>query len=131
MIVISKAYSFDSAHRLQNPDWSDEKNDEIFGKCSRIHGHTYTLEVSVTGPVDPLNGMILNYFILDMVVKPIVERLDHQFLNTIFSFLTTAENMVVGIAQWVEVELIQRYDDVRLAQVTLQETPKTKAVWRP
>ena len=130
MITISKSYSFDSAHQLwddvQPPEW----NHNIFGKCAREHGHTYTLEVEVTGDIDPVSGMILNYFLLDMVVKPIVERLDHHNLNDIFApALTTAENMVGIIASWVQLELGARYDDIFVRKVTLQETPKTKAVW--
>ena len=130
MIVISKQYSFDSAHQLWDPELSIGDNVERFGKCSRLHGHTYSLEVAVTGDVDPVSGMILNYFLLDAVVKPVVDRLDHRNLNDIFDGLTTAENMVGRIAVLVADELTARYDNIFVAQVTLRETPKTKAVWR-
>lgn len=130
MLAISKQWSFDSAHQLWRVDWTEEQNDTVFGKCSRLHGHTYLLEVAVTGDVDPVSGMILNYFLLDAVVKPIIERLDHQNLNEIFDGLTTAENMVSRIALLVQDELAARYDNIFVAQVTLQETPKTRAIWR-
>lgn len=129
MITISKAYSFDSAHQLVRPDWSQEKNQEVFGKCYNEHGHTYRLEVEVSGDIDPVTGMILNYFLLDKIVKPIVEQLDHKHLNFIFKEITTAENMVGEIAGWIDSDLAERYDNIFLRKVTLQETPKTRAVW--
>ncbi len=128
-IWISKQWSFDAAHRLYVDDWSLDKNNEVFGKCVRPHGHTYNLEATVTGPV--VNGMVLNYFDLDRIVKPIVERLDHYDLNEIFhGMLTTAENMVERIAELIVDELAMQYDSVLLVEVVLRETPKTRAVWR-
>jgi 6-pyruvoyltetrahydropterin/6-carboxytetrahydropterin synthase len=129
MITISKSYSFDASHRLMRAEWDAEQNETAFGKCSRLHGHTYTLEVEVTGEVDKTTGMIFNYFDLDKVVKPIVDRLDHYDLNNIFMMLTTAENMVENIAGVIETELARVTDYVKVRKVTLSETPKTKAVW--
>lgn len=131
-ITISKAYSFDAAHQLKNSGWTKKENEEVFGKCAALHGHTYRLEVAVRGDIDPVTGMILNYFLLDKIVKPIVEQVDHKNLNDVFvDHLTTAEEMVKTIALWVQTDLEGRYDNIHVAQVTLQETPKTKAVWRP
>ena len=133
MISISKSYSFDAAHTLLNRDWSQAKNDMVFGKCARPHGHTYTLDVTIQGLVEPETGMILNYFDLDKIVKPIVdEQLDHRDLNMVFKdILTTAENMVAEIANNLDLILIDRYPDARffLVKVSLSETPKTTAVW--
>lgn len=130
MIVISKMYSFDSAHRLVRTDMPEEWNMQTFGKCFRLHGHTYTLEVAVSGEVNEETGMILNYFDLDKIVKPIVDgELDHQYLNHVPMFkgvLTTAENMVQILGSTI-------YDllpfGVNLDQVALSETPKTLALW--
>lgn len=131
MIVISKQWSFDAAHQLENFTYSPETNDAVFGKCARLHGHTYTVEVAVNGDVNAATGMIMNYFDLDSMVKPHIERMDHHFLNDVFpDMLTTAENMVREIASWVQIDLVQR-GGPRLTQVTLSETPKTKALWRP
>ena len=128
-IHISKQWSFDSAHRLYVDDWSQDKNDRVFGKCTRPHGHTYNLEVTITGPI--IDGMVLNYFDLDKIIRPIVERLDHRNLNEVFiGMLTTAENMVERIAQLVIDEIGARSDAIIVSQVTLKETPKTRAVWR-
>jgi len=133
MISISKSYSFDSAHRLENPDWTQEENEAIFGKCFSKHGHTYKLTVEVAAVLDTETGMVLNYFDLDKIVKPIVETLDHEDLNKIFrnelGGRTTAENMVREIRDRIEVYLEDRHPTVTLQSVTLQETPKTTAKW--
>ncbi len=134
MISISKWYSFDAAHQLWNPDLSGMQNLEAFGKCANPHGHTYSLDVTIQGPVEQETGMILNYFDLDKVVKPLVDgHLDHRDLNTVFEgMLTTAENMVDKIADMINMALFERYGeeiDFYLSMVALSETPKTSAVW--
>lgn len=133
MIYISKQYSFDSTHQLRRYDWDQQKNWDVFGKCSRQHGHTYYLEVMVGGALNLETGMIINYFDLDKIVKPIVDdRLDHINLNLLFpKMLTTAENLVEQIANWLLKEIDLRYDTVSVERVTLQETLKTKAIWTP
>lgn len=130
---ISKQYSFDAAHQLYVPDLSDEENFSAFGKCARLHGHTYTLEVEVAGEVNPRTGMVMNYFNIDKVVKPIVDMLDHRNLNDHFDVLTTAENMVREIAHTIASALMIHFEGrwTALSKVTLSETPKTKATWEP
>lgn len=132
MITISKSYSFDSAHQLYVDENGPHWNEEEFGKCSRVHGHTYTLKVFITGQVIEENGMIMNFFDIDAFMKPIIEMLDHKFLNglAIFSgMLTTSENMVQKIAKQIQYEVEMR--GRRLLQVELSETPRTKAIWTP
>ena len=133
MISISKSYSFDAAHQLFRNDWTPEKNIDVFGKCARLHGHTYTLDITVEGMVDSETGMILNYFDLDKVVKPIVDgEFDHRDLNKVFKgMLTTAENMVTEISDQLDLILEDRYpaSEFSLVMVSLSETPKTTTVW--
>ena len=137
MISISKSYSFDAAHKLDLPECTVEENLAMFGKCNRLHGHTYTLTVEVSGRIDDKTGMILNYFDLDKIVKPIVDgRLDHEFMNEVFpEVLTTAENMVQIISRWLIVEFNyaqpEELPSLRyiLESLTLSETPKTTAKW--
>ena len=133
MISISKQYSFDAAHQLWRNDWDEGMNLDIFGKCARPHGHTYTLDVTVEGKVDFETGMILNYFDLDKVVKPLVDgEFDHRDLNKVFKgILTTAENMVAEIAEQIDLILESQYpaSEFVLVMVSLSETPKTTAVW--
>ncbi|MBX7094157.1 MAG: 6-carboxytetrahydropterin synthase [Flavobacteriales bacterium] len=101
--VIRKS-SFNSAHRLHNPEWTEEKNNQIFGKCNRpnYHGHNYSLFVHVTGPIDPETGYVMDTKILgDLMEKLIEERFDHKNLNLDvpeFAHLNpTAENIAVVI----------------------------------
>ena len=132
MITISKEFHFSAGHQLYKEEWSREKNLEVFGNCANEHGHNYILEVTVTGDVDPVTGMILNYYLLNKIVGPMIDMLDHceGTLNKVFApVLTTAENMVSSIAEWIQHDLAARYDNIFLHKLVLQETPKTKAVW--
>ena len=103
MITISKRYDFDAAHQLHLDHCSAAENEAMFGKCNNLHGHTYSLVVEVGGRIHPETGMVLNYFDLDKIVKPIVDgKLDHTFLNDLFeNVLTTSENMVSLLAPMI------------------------------
>ena len=128
MISISKSYDFDAAHMLDNDMCTINENLAMFGKCNNLHGHTYKLTVEVSGEIDVATGMVLNYFTLDEVVKPIVDReLDHSYLNEVFpEILTTAENILMEIGKRLALKLPH---NVKLQSITLQETPKTTAKW--
>lgn len=130
MITISKSYDFSAHHRLLNPGWHSTVNRKAFGRCYDDHGHNYKLTVEVDGQVDRATGMILNYFDLDRIVKPIVESYgDHKSLNKTFRSLrgrVTAENLVVAFADLIRLKLP---DGVILTSVTIQETDKTRATW--
>lgn len=83
-ITVFRKAHFNAAHRLFNPNWSDEKNQEIFGKCNNpnYHGHNYQLEVSVRGEVDPDTGYVIDMKVLKELIKEHVEdRYDHKNLN--------------------------------------------------
>jgi len=75
---------FNAAHRLENPNWDDQKNREVFGKCNNpnFHGHNYDLEVKVTGFVNPQTGFVMNIKELSNLINTyIIERFDHKNLN--------------------------------------------------
>ncbi len=75
---------FNAAHRLFLPQWSDEKNAEVFGKCSNpnYHGHNYELEVGITGSIDPITGFVMDVAELKSIIKTEVEDpFDHKNLN--------------------------------------------------
>ena len=82
--MITRRLHFCAAHRLSVSEWSSEKNAEIFGGCANPnwHGHNYELEVTVTGRVDPVTGMVMNLVELDRILQAeIVSRFDHRFIN--------------------------------------------------
>lgn len=124
--VFRKAH-FNAAHRLHNPNWSDEKNDEIYGLCNNAnyHGHNYDLEVKVTGEVNPETGYLIDLKVLSDIIKDKVEKkFDHKNLNLdIPEFKDTipsTENFCYLIWQILDKEL---GDDLEV-QVRLFETPR-------
>ena len=100
-IAIVRKEHFNAAHRLHNPNWSLEKNKEVFGKCNNpnYHGHNYELFVKVTGEIDPETGMVYDLKKLkDIIRGSIIDKFDHKNLNLDteeFKQLNpTAENIV-------------------------------------
>jgi 6-pyruvoyltetrahydropterin/6-carboxytetrahydropterin synthase len=75
---------FNAAHRLNNPHWSDEKNERVYGKCNNyhFHGHNYDLVVQVTGEIDPETGYVMDMKVLsDLIKTEVLEPFDHKNLN--------------------------------------------------
>jgi len=124
---------FNAAHRLYRPDWNDQKNLEIFGKCSNpnYHGHNYELEVGVTGEVDPETGFLIDLKLLKEIIREHVEdALDHKNLNKeVKEFETlnpTVENIAFVIYQKIKKHIDPRYD----LEIKLYETPRNFVVYR-
>lgn len=99
---VCRRVSFNSAHRLYRKDWSEEKNNSIFGKCNNpnYHGHNYVMEVWIEGEIDPQTGYVIDLKILkDIIHQNIVERFDHKNLNLDCSefenLIPTAENIIL------------------------------------
>ncbi|MCB0334143.1 MAG: 6-carboxytetrahydropterin synthase [Bdellovibrionales bacterium] len=129
MLTLTKTFHFAASHTLHNPNWSQEKNEQIFQKCARLHGHNYVLEVTVCGPINPDTGMVMNATELSAVVKEsIIDELDHRDLNSDIVWLegkiTTAENLNEAIWNRLAPMFAQRSDDVSLYELKLWETPK-------
>jgi 6-pyruvoyltetrahydropterin/6-carboxytetrahydropterin synthase len=81
---LTRRVTFAAAHRYRRPDWSDERNDQVFGLCAResFHGHSYVCDVVVTGEIDSTTGMIVDLGLLDRVLATEVrERFDHRNIN--------------------------------------------------
>lgn len=81
---LTRRVRFSAAHRYYRPEWSPERNRDVFGPCANPHGHghNYLLEVTVAGEVDPETGFCVDLGMLDRVLKEeVVDRLDHQHLN--------------------------------------------------
>ncbi len=107
MIYITRREHFNAAHKLHNPSWSEEKNNEMFGKCANPnwHGHNYNLYVTVKGEVNPDMGYSVNLKELSLVIRTyITDKLDHKNLNLDVDFMKglmpSTEN--VAIAIWKE-----------------------------
>lgn len=81
---LTRRVVFNAAHRYRVPEWSDERNEQVFGLCARpsFHGHTYVCDVTVTGSVDPKTGMLVDLGLFDRVLaEEVRHRLDHRNLN--------------------------------------------------
>lgn len=103
-VAVFRKEHFNAAHRLNNPNWSEEKNQKVFGKCNNpnFHGHNYELIVKVTGEVDPETGYVMDMKMLsDLIKERVLDRFDHKNLNldtSEFSELNpTAENIAIVI----------------------------------
>ena len=127
MIYITRRERFNAAHRLFRPEYSDEKNLEVFGKCSNPnwHGHNYELFVTVKGEVDPETGFLVNLKRLSEVIREqVISRLDHKNINLEVDFmqgkLASTENLAVGI--WQVLEPYVKSLDVQLHSVKVTES---------
>lgn len=132
-ITVHRKAHFNAAHRLFNPNWSDEKNFEVFGKCSNpnYHGHNYELIVSLTGEIDKETGYVYDLGKLKDLIKIKVEDvLDHKNLNIeVEEFKNvnpTAENISVVIYNKLRVNIPEHLD----LEVTLYETPRNYVTYR-
>jgi len=103
-VAVFRKEHFNAAHRLHNSNWSEEKNDKVFGKCNNpnYHGHNYEVVVKLVGVPNPDTGYVFDMKILsDIVSKHIVDRFDHKNLNVDvneFKHLNpTAENISIVI----------------------------------
>lgn len=126
-VKVSRKAHFNAAHRLYRQDWTDERNDAIFGKCNNpnFHGHNYELVVSVTGQVDPETGFVMDMKVLKELIKDRVEdALDHKNLNVevpeFKNLNPTAENIAIVI--WNK--LRKQIDNSKELEVVLFETPR-------
>ena len=126
-VTVSRKAHFNAAHRLYRKDWSDEKNNDVFGKCNNpnFHGHNYELIVSVTGEIDQETGYVIDIKVLKDIIKAEIEdAFDHKNLNLEvpeFEQLNpTAENIAVVIYNKLKLKLDQDLD----LEITLYETPR-------
>lgn len=133
MLTITRTFDFCAGHRLFRPDWSPEKNKQIFGLCANEagHGHNYTLEVSVSGPIDPETGMIMNLRELKETVRDqVISEVDHKNLNVdvpwMRGVIPTTEQFADRIWARIEEVLGARVPQVRLTAIVLHETNNNK-----
>lgn len=127
MIHITRRERFNAAHRLFNPEWSDEKNMEVYGKCSNPnwHGHNYVLYVTVRGDIDPDIGYVVDLKKLSRIIREtIIEKVDHKNLNLEVDFMkgkmVSTENIAKAI--WEELEPQIKALDIELHSIRLEET---------
>ena len=117
-VSITKEMTFDSCHNLREYD----------GKCAKLHGHTYKIQITCKGQINPETGMVLDFGIVKKYMKEIVDEYDHAYLNNKMEFNTTAENMVCFIFDRLYVKILEETNKhVELVKVRLWETPTSFA----
>jgi len=129
---VGRRETFNAAHRLFKPEWSDEKNLEVFGKCSNpnYHGHNYVLEVWIDGEINPETGFVIDLRFLKKIIQDkVVERFDHRNLNLdcpeFKGINPTTENISVVIWDILRANLP---DDLAI-EVHMEETRKNKVIY--
>jgi 6-pyruvoyltetrahydropterin/6-carboxytetrahydropterin synthase len=133
MIYITRKLEFCASHRLYNPEYSDKKNEEVFGLCNNPngHGHNYVMEVTVCGEVDPETGMVLDLKALKKLVnEKIIVKVDHKNLNVDVPFLKnvipTAENLAIRFWETLE----SKIENGQLHEIKLYESERNFVIYR-
>ena len=125
MPFLTKQYKFCAAHRYWNSSWSESENKNIFGKDIYIHGHNYSLDITISGPIVESSGFIINLkFLNELVEKKIINLLDHSQIEKDIEWFDnrqpSTENLVLFI--WSQIA-----EDIpapaKLYSIKLRETP--------
>ncbi len=126
-VAVYRKEHFNAAHRLYNPDWDNQRNDEVFGVCNNpnYHGHNYDVVVKVTGEIDPETGYVCDLKWLKQIVRDtVVKRFDHKNLNLdtkeFKNLNPTAENIAVVIYDLLRPQIDPEMD----LKITLYETER-------
>lgn len=133
---LTRRVSFAAAHRYRRPEWDDAQNDAAFGPCARpqYHGHSYTCDVTVSGPVNETTGMVIDLRVLDGALRAeVIDRYDHRNLNVDIPefadgrWIPTGENLA-----WLVARDVQRAigSAAVVTQVTVAEDATLSAAWR-
>jgi len=127
MIYLTRRERFSAAHRMFRHDWTDEKNMEVFGKCSnpKWHGHNYELFVTIKGELSDNHGFVINISTLKQIILDrIIQKLDHKNINLEVDFMAgkiaTTENLAIAI--WEELKPNIEREGATLHCVRISET---------
>tara|TARA_B100000927_G_scaffold261767_1_gene232216 strand:- start:10 stop:423 length:414 start_codon:yes stop_codon:yes gene_type:complete len=131
-ISVTRKEHFNCAHRLHNPNWSDEKNTSFYGKCNNpnYHGHNYNLEVTITGALNEESGYLIDMKLLsDIIKEEILNPFDHKNLNLdvedFKNLNPTAENMAIVMYN----KLKNRLDNHFEIKIKLYETERNSVIY--
>ena len=118
--IITKKYHFCASHKYGNSNWSEEKNYEVFGKDYNNHGHNYILEVSVTGPIDPDSGWLVDLQKLNVLVRSrIVDVIDHSQIEKDIDWFKGKQPSSENILVWAWNEIAPRMEQGTIHRLRL------------
>jgi 6-pyruvoyltetrahydropterin/6-carboxytetrahydropterin synthase len=131
MVFVTRKEHFNAAHRLYNPNWSEEKNYEVFGRCANVnwHGHNFELIVTVSGQPDPETGFVIDLKVLGDIIKAeIIDKVDHKNLNLDVDFMkdkiASCEIFIIEIWKILAPIIKERASNAKLHYLKLVETNK-------
>ena len=125
MVYLTRKEHFNAAHKLFNPNWSAEKNDEVFGKCANAnwHGHNYNLFVTIKGEPNPDTGFIMNVKELSQIIqRQVLDKLDHKNLNVDVDFMKDILPSTENLAKQIWRQLEPHITECKLHCIKLYET---------
>ena len=123
-LFLTKVFYFNAAHQYGHSEWSNEKNWEVFGPDSKIHGHNYTLEVMVTGSINHETGFIVDLSQLkDIVQKNVVDILDHSQFDVEVDWFKDKQPSTENLAIFIWDQIVRDFDSSKLHRIRLHETP--------
>ena len=121
--ILTKKYHFCASHKYGNDNWSLEKNLQVFGKDYNTHGHNYVLEVSVTGPIDPGSGWLVDLQKLNKIIKSkVVSILDHSQIEMDIEWFKNHQPSSENILIWIWEQIADSIQDCSLHRLRLVET---------
>ncbi len=126
-VAVSRREHFNSAHRLHNVNWSDDKNASVFGKCNNpnFHGHNYELEVKVIGEIDENTGYVIDTkYLSDLIKESVLDKFDHKNLNLDVEEFKVLNPTTENIAMIIYMILRPLIDDKYELKIKLYETPR-------
>jgi 6-pyruvoyltetrahydropterin/6-carboxytetrahydropterin synthase len=127
-VSITRRATFAAAHVLCRPDWSEERNREVFGACVNDHGHNYVIEVTVSGPIDAETGMVVNLKLVDSILRhEFIDAVDHRHLNRDVDFLTGVIPTAENIARAAFMRLASPFRPARLTRLRIVESENNSA----
>lgn len=131
MVFVSRKEHFNAAHRLYNPNWSEEKNEAVFGACANKnwHGHNFELVVTVKGIPNPDTGFVIDLKVLGDITKTeIIDKVDHKNLNLdvdfMFGKLASCEILIIEIWNILSPIITKNAPNAQLHYLKLVETNK-------
>ena len=131
MIYVSRKEHFNAAHKLYNPNWSKEKNVEVFGPCANEnwHGHNFEMVVTVKGLPDPETGFVVDLKKLSRIIRAeVIDKVDHKNLNLDVEFMqgkmASCEILIMEIWKILEGQVNRITPDGKLHAIRLYETPR-------
>jgi len=131
MVYVSRKEHFNAAHKLYNPNWSEEKNVEVFGPCANVnwHGHNFELITTVKGEPDPETGFVIDLKALSILIKEeIIDKVDHKNLNLDVDFMqgkmASCEILVMEFWKILAPKIKSICETGELHSLKLYETPR-------